>query len=272
MNFRVGWLPVAVLTVAACGDVRERTPDAEGEPRAPEHGDTAPAGFRDTMPAGTAGTDTGTGTAPAAPAAAAPQDGGARLADSRPTPSPRQQRRAVTATVPMGTSMSLTLDETLSTERNTVGDAFTATLRNDLVDAGGDVVVPAGATVRGRLTRVDPSGGAGETGMIRVAFEAVSFAGRSYPIEATIVRANPRRSNRSALQEQEQAATAAASTAVTGRILGSDVRSTLRSAALTGTAGTTIALGTTDVPVVLPAGSEMVIRLDSPMEVRRTGL
>jgi hypothetical protein len=29
-------------------------------------------------------------------------------------------------------------------------------------------------------------------------------------------------------------------------------------------------MGTADVDVVLPAGSEMVIQLDSPIEVRRT--
>jgi hypothetical protein len=93
----------------------------------------------------------------------------------------------------MGTSMSLRLNETLSTESNRVGDSFTATLQQAITDASGNVIVPAGATVRGRLTQVEKSGHVGATGIIKLAFEAVSFGGRSYPMDATVVRANPQR-------------------------------------------------------------------------------
>jgi hypothetical protein len=43
----------------------------------------------------------------------------------------------------------------------------------------------------------------------------------------------------------------------------------LKGAAVGAAAGTAIAMGTADVDVVLPAGSEMVIRLDTPLEIRR---
>ncbi|HSJ10246.1 MAG TPA: glycine zipper 2TM domain-containing protein [Longimicrobiales bacterium] len=188
-----------------------------------------------------------------------------------PTPAPMPQPRVVTHTVPMGTSMSLTLNETLSTERNSVGDSFTATLSNDVRDASGNIIVPAGATIRGRLTQVNKSGRVGETGVISLAFETVSFGGRSYPLDATVVNANPQRSNRTSTQEQvAKVAAGAAAGAVLGRVLGRDTRSTVKGAVIGAAAGTAIAMGTADVDVVLPAGSAMTIRVDSPIEVRRT--
>lgn len=182
---------------------------------------------------------------------------------------PEPQPRVVTATAPMGTSMTLRLNETLSTESNNVGDSFTATLQHDITDASGNVVVPAGATVRGRLTQVEKSGHVGATGIIKLAFEAVSFGGRSYPMDATVVRANPQRQSRTSTQDvATRVAAGAAAGAVLGRVLGKDTRSTLKGAAVGAAAGTAIAMGTADVDVVLPAGSEMLIRLDTPIEVR----
>jgi hypothetical protein len=189
----------------------------------------------------------------------------------QPAPLPAPQPRVVTASAAIGTSMSLTLNQTLSTETNKVGDSFTATLQHAITDGSGNVVVPAGATIRGRLTQVEKSGHVGATGIIKLAFESVSFGGNSYPLDATVVRANPQRQNRTSTAETAaKVGAGAAAGAVLGRVLGGNTRSTIRGAAVGAAAGTAIAMGTADVDVVLPQGSEMVIRLDSPVEVRRT--
>jgi hypothetical protein len=279
------WLLVLPLAMApvACGDGADdrtalREDELDRELDLALRGDTVPATFQDTAIAVTPEPEPG--PAPQVQQPRAPQ----RTPVPTPRPAPREpapqpapvpvpapQPRVVTANVPMGTSMSLTLNETLSTEHNKVGDAFTATLQQAITDANGNVVIPAGATIRGRLTQVEKSGHVGATGIIKLAFEAVSFSGRSYPIDATVLRANPQRQNRTSTQEQAaKVAAGAAAGAVLGRVLGKDTRSTLKGAAVGAAAGTAIAMGTADVDVVLPAGSEMVIRLDSPIEIRRT--
>ena len=192
-----------------------------------------------------------------------------------PTPRPRQPDpapapRAVTVSAPSGTTMAVTMNETLSTERNRVGDTFSATLQDAVRGSNGEIVIPAGATIRGRLTQVDKSGHVGATGVIAMAFESVSFGGKSYPLDATVVRANPERKNRTtATQHATKIGAGAAAGAILGRVIGKDTRSTIKGAVIGAAAGTAIAMGTADVDVVLPAGSEMVIRLDSPVEVRR---
>lgn len=271
-------LPLAMVPVACGGDDADeraalRHDELERELDLALQGDTVTGMFQDTVigvepeaaPGPAPRTEQPRTQQPAAPAPApAPQ---------APAPRqelPRQAPRPAPAQVPMGTSMALTLNETLSTQHNRVGDSFTATLQSAVRDGYGTVIVPAGATVRGRMTQVNKSGHVGETGIIKLAFEAVSFGGRSYPLTATVVRANPERSNRTSTREQvAKVGAGAAAGAILGRVLGKDTRSTLKGAVIGAAAGTAIAMGTADVDVVLPAGSELVIRLDESIQLGR---
>jgi hypothetical protein len=285
-------LPLAMLP-AACGDGADdrtalRDDELDRELDLAFQGDSAPGMFMD-VPLGTE-PEPEPGPAPQVQQPRAPQQNPApapRPAPRQdrpaptpqpapqpaplPAPEPAPQPRVVASSAAIGTSMSLSLNQTLSTESNKVGDSFTATLQNAVTDASGNVVIPAGATIRGRLTQVEKSGHVGATGIIKLAFETVSFGGNSYPLDATVVRANPVRQNRTSTAEQAaKVGAGAAAGAVLGRVLGGNTRSTVVGAAAGAAAGTAIAMGTADVDVVLPQGSEMVIRLDSPVEVRRT--
>ena len=188
------------------------------------------------------------------------------------TPAPRPSApRTVSNTASAGTTFAITLNETLSTGTNTPGDGFTATLAEPILDADGDVVVPAGATVRGRVTGVNKSGNVGQTAVISLAFESISYGGKSYPLEATVIEANPERKTRqSAGTQAGKVAAGAAAGAVIGRVLGKSTSSTLKGAVIGAAAGTAIAMGTADVDAVLRSGSTMRVRLDAPITVRRT--
>lgn len=195
-----------------------------------------------------------------------------RTTERTPAPAPtRNAPRTVTSTAPAGTTFAVTLNETLSTDRNTPGDGFTATLQEPIVDSDGNVLVPSGATVRGRVTSVKKSGNVGQTAVINVAFESVSFGGKSYPLDATVIEANPERHTRQSTQQQAgKVAAGAAAGAVIGRVLGKDTKSTIKGAVIGAAAGTAVAMGTSDVDAVLRQGSTMRIRLDGPITVRRT--
>jgi carbonic anhydrase/acetyltransferase-like protein (isoleucine patch superfamily) len=188
------------------------------------------------------------------------------------TPAPRSTApRTVTSTVPSGTTFAVSLNETLSTGTSQPGDAFTATLQEAILDADGDVMIPAGATVRGRVTRVAKSGNVGQTAVINLAFESISSGGKSYPLEGTVIEANPTRKTRQSTGEQAgKVAAGAAAGAVLGRVLGKDTKSTLKGAVIGAAAGTAIAMGTADVDAVLSAGSTVRVRLDAPITIRRT--
>lgn len=267
-------LPLALVPVACGGSDDERAAleqdELDRELDLALQGDSMPGTFQDTAQS--------MDTVPeeAAPAPAAPRPNRPPAATPRPAPSnntpapaPQPAPRPAVASVPSGTTFALRLNEELSTERNQPGDGFSATLSEPILDSRGNVAIPAGATVRGRVTKSAKSGRVGETAVITVAFEAVSFNGRSYPLQATVIEANPERRNRTPTSESvAKAAGGAAAGAILGRVIGKSTSSTIKGAVIGAAAGTAIAMGTADVDAVLPAGSRLVIRLDAPIEVR----
>ncbi|HSH46348.1 MAG TPA: hypothetical protein VK966_10945 [Longimicrobiales bacterium] len=276
-------LPLAVVP-AACGD-----DDADRAALAEEEldreldlalqGDTLPPSFEDTAqddveepeateePRPSAGEQT---PQPRPQPTPRPQPQPERERQPAPRPSPPQPS-TVTMSVPAGTTLAIRMNDELSTETSRPGDAFTATLSDPVLDAAGNVIIPAGATVRGRVTEVGASTRVGQTAAIRLAFEAVSFGGESYPLAATVQRADVEQSSRTSRTESAgKIAAGAAAGAILGQVLGRDTESTLKGAAVGAAAGTAVAMGTSDVDAVLPRGAEVVIRVDQPITVTRT--
>lgn len=276
----------AVLTFAllaplgACGgDAIDERAALEDEELAREldlalQGDTLAPTFEDSAVADTPADDPTPAPTPT-PARSTPRP---QPTPPPPAPAPREEPRyeaprprTVVRTAPVGTTFAVRLDETLGTDRNAPGDGFTATLTDAIYGGDGRVVVPAGATIRGRVTHVDRSDRVGETAVIKLAFESVAFGGESYPLQGSVVEANPERRNRtSGKTTAAKIAGGAAAGAILGQVLGKDTESTLKGAVVGAAAGTAIAMGTADVDAVLPQGSRMVVRLDAPIEVVRT--
>jgi hypothetical protein len=203
-------------------------------------------------------------TRPSAPTAQAPR---------APAEAPREPSgpRTVTLPVPSGTTFAVRMNQELSTESAAAGQSFTATLAEPIVAADGTTLIPAGASVRGRVTEARASGRAGETGYIKLAFDAISVDGRSYPISATVVDAPVRKVTRDSKKEQAaKVAGGAAVGAVLGQVIGKDTKSTVAGAAIGAAAGTAVAVGTADVDAVIPQGARVVIRLDSPVQIQKT--
>lgn len=235
-------------------------------------GDTVTATFEDTAFAADPAPMPGTPPLKPAPTPTPPRASRPQPAPVTPQPAPAPpEPEIVTRSVPVGTTMQLVLNEALSTGTSMPGDAFTATLTVPVLDAAGNVVVPAGAILRGRVTQVEKSGRVGETAVLSLAFEGLSFDDESYPIEASVVSANPERVTRQSTSEQVgKVAVGAAAGAILGRVLGKDTRSTVKGAVIGAAAGTAIAMGTADVDAVLRAGSAMVIRMDIPLVITKT--
>lgn len=289
MSKRNLWAVLLVLApvsgvVAACGGEEADRSALEADELDREldlalQGDTVPATFEDTAVADEPEVEPEPDPAPPP----------SRPATQRPRPQPQPERtpppvqererqpdpapqpRRVTVTAPVGANVAVTLNETLSTRTNGPGDGFTATLQEAVLSADGQVVIPAGATVRGRVTQVQKSGRVGETAVMNLAFESVSFDGETYPLQASVVRANPERESRESTGEQVgKVAAGAAAGAILGRVLGKNTSSTVKGAVIGAAAGTAIAMGTADVDAVLRSGSTMTIRLDAPVSVTRT--
>ncbi|MDB4948538.1 MAG: hypothetical protein JWM27_1187, partial [Gemmatimonadetes bacterium] len=197
-----------------------------------------------------------------------------------PRPQPREPQQPtrpagpsyVTRTAPAGTTFAVRINDELSTARMQAGDVFSATLAEAITDPDGNTVIPAGATVYGRVTSSTPSRRGGESAQLGVTFTSIEYGGERYSIGGSSVVEAPavRRVGRQSTAETAgKVAGGAAVGAVLGRVLGHSRRSTIAGAVIGAGAGTVVAAGTATVDAVIAPGSRATVRTDSPISIRK---
>ena len=90
-------------------------------------------------------------------------------------------------TIPEGSPFEVTLDETLTSNRNHAGDNFAASLAEPIVQ-NGKTIIPAGAHVAGRVVDAKDSGRLHVPARLSVALSSVEVDGKSYDIETDTIR------------------------------------------------------------------------------------
>jgi hypothetical protein len=279
---RIGWtLAATALFVAACGGGRSDGMAMADSAAAPAAAQAAPESTAAQEPAATepaadqpAARKPSAGTTPPATKAAAPAPSasqpGAAATGSQPTEEAGAASPAmIELRVPSGTRIETTLDQRLSTLDSKVGDRFTATV-TEPVQADGRTAIPKGARIHGEVTAVQKSGSSGQTAVLKVDFKTVGVGGKSYPISAELLEAQPQKKSRTGTGEAAaKIGAGAVAGAIVGRIIGGNKTGTFIGAAVGAAAGTAIVLGTQDVDAVLPADSPMSLQLTAPLTVSR---
>ncbi len=90
-------------------------------------------------------------------------------------------------TLASGTAIEATTARGISSRQDKAGETFTASVSNDVSDASGRVVIPAGSTINLTITELQPANDNGKAdGRIKVAVNSVSAGGQTYPVSAEI--------------------------------------------------------------------------------------
>ena len=172
----------------------------------------------------------------------------------------RQDAPARRNEVPAGQEIDVRLERELSSETAQVEDRFTATTMVDLYQ-GNDVLIPAGATMRGVVSSVNKATRTDRKGSLTVAFDQVTIRGRSYPIRATVTQALESEGIKG---EVAKIGAGAGVGAIIGGILGGAKGALL--GVLIGGGGTIAATEGKDA--VLPAGTVLRVRFEQPLQIR----
>lgn len=162
--------------------------------------------------------------------------------------------------VAAGTELTVELEDRLSVAESEEGDEFHATV-DEAVRSGGDVVLPAGALIHGRITALHRSQGPDDPNVLKLHFYRIDVRGQSYPLTAELTDANPETDTGDALLK---VGAGAAAGAVLGEILADEA---VVGAAVGAAAGTAVALATKQEEAVLARGSRMRLRLQEPLEL-----
>ena len=179
-----------------------------------------------------------------------------------PPPAPR------TASLGAGTKMDIAASDTISSRTAKVGDLFTARVVQDVKNASGQVVIPAGSVVNGKITDVKPAPNPRTPGTLTLSVTSVTVRGNSYAIDAAVDSIETVHRGRGVTSgDAAKVGAGAVAGAVLGRVLGGNKKGTIIGGVVGGIAGAGVASQTKDSDIVLPAGAHIIIRLTKELAV-----
>jgi hypothetical protein len=164
-------------------------------------------------------------------------------------------------TLPAGTVMVASLQNTISTKSNHLGDRVT--LRTvEPVQIGGMPAVPVGSTVTGEITHIEDAGRVKGGAELTLRFvELVTTDGKSYPLTSEPFRLATKGDGKESTAE---IAGGAAVGGIIGGIAGGG-DGALKGAAIGGILGTGVAVATKGDNITLPAGQKIRVVVASPV-------
>lgn len=202
----------------------------------------------------------------AAEAAKAKADSTAR---ANATPSTPKSNWPKMVTIPVGTTMHISLNSALATNANNTGDNFTARL-NEHIRVDQMTVLPSGTEVRGRLIVVEPPHRTTGKAQMTLAFDQlVDPSGKLHSLSTSPVILV---ADGDKISDEEKIAAGAVIGGVIGALSSSKQRT--KGAAVGAVAGAAaggaIALATKGKQIELPAGQHFAVDLDESIRVSVT--
>jgi hypothetical protein len=168
----------------------------------------------------------------------------------------------MSVTYPVGTSLTVRTTSEIDTDRNRVGDTFTATLEEPLL-MGSQMVVPRGAEVKGRITESKESGRIAGKSELALELTEITAGGKSYTVRTgEYSEVGSSRGNRTA----KTAGGGAALGAIIGAIAGGGKGAAI-GAATGAAAGTGVQLLTKGETLKVPVETALEFRLQAPVTI-----
>ena len=253
-----------VLTTAGCSKPAQDAPPTEsGQPGAAVQPATNAAAAADAAPgqpaAAAAAAPAGSAAQPAANAAPATAGPAPEAAPPPPPPPPAPR----TFTLAEGTVLSVTTSSALSTNSQSAGERFEASLAEPIVE-GDWVVARKGAPVEGLVVSSTKGGRVKGTAQLEVALTGLTLTdGQRIRLETAMATAAAKSEKK---KDVGKVAITTGAGALIGGIAGGGKGAAI-GAAVGGAGGTAVVLGTRGGPAVIPAGTQMRFRVKTPVEI-----
>jgi hypothetical protein len=183
-----------------------------------------------------------------------------------PAPAPSPSASASAALAP-GTSFTATTDAEIRSNKNKVGDEVTASVANDVKDASGRVVIPAGSKVTLQVTAIHESENKSDsTGTLTLKPTSIAINGASQPLPASISGVKTQLQGRgTGAGDVAKVGAGTAAGAIVGRVLGGSTKGAIIGGVIGGAVGAQRAVETKDRDIVVPQGSSVTLKLDEKL-------
>lgn len=204
--------------------------------------------------------------APATRPSAPPPAPGPRPSPSpAPSPAPAPPAPAPAARLAAGTTIEATATREITSKVNKAGEQFTARISENVTNADGKVVIPAGSEVVLTISEIKPAPNKGaKDGTLVLRATSVTVNGKTNPIDADVTFVEHTLKGRGVgTGEAAKVGAGAAAGAIIGKVIGGGAGAA--AGAVTGAAaGAAVAVETADRDVVIPQGGKIRISLRSP--------
>ena len=168
-----------------------------------------------------------------------------------------------------GTRVTATIQQGVTSRTNKAGETVLAIVSQNVTDAKGRVVIPAGSNVTLRIDQLEPgSDQVRPEGRLSLAVASVTINNETYPLDATLEPVAYHFEGRGITKDE--AARIGAGTAVgaiAGQVIGKNQKSTVLGGAIGAVAGTAVAVRYAYRDVVVSAGTPIVFTLTQPVTV-----
>jgi hypothetical protein len=169
------------------------------------------------------------------------------------------------AEVPAGTELVVALVTPVSGEAKRAGDRVVAEVVRPLVTAGGEMVVPMGASLHGTVTAVAPRTVHGQQTAIAVHFDELVLNGEAVRVAAEVVQVDLNVEDSERVMRRKSVGSEGY--VALGGILGADLATTHTGVDFA-PAWSVISLGMGDIDPVLPAGTRLTVRTTERASLR----
>jgi hypothetical protein len=205
---------------------------------------------------GAAGVDDQTAVQPDASAAPAPAPAQAMAPPSPPVEKPKPQP----IVVPSGTTLTITVGQSLSSKTSQTGQTFIGTLAQP-VSVGGQTAIPARSTISGTVVSAKSKGKIKGQGELDLALTSVTVRGQTYNIQTAVVAQTVKgKGKRTAVATGGGAAGGALIGGIAGGGKGAGIGALVGAGA--GLVGGTL---TGNQQIEIPAESALSFRLSAPL-------
>lgn len=166
--------------------------------------------------------------------------------------------KKVSTTLPAGTTIVVSLQGTITTEKAEAGDGVTLRSAAPMTVAG--ATLPGGVTVRGEVTHAVGGGRVAGAPELTIRFHQLEVGGTEYEITAEPFRL---KGKDDAVESAAEIGGGTVAGAVVGAVAGDAVKGAIVGAVL----GTGVAVVTKGNQIVLPSGQKIRVRLAQPVTV-----
>jgi hypothetical protein len=200
-------------------------------------------------------TDSAVASAPSSPAPASP------------VPTPSAASTGSMHTLPAGTEIHVSLNDSISSRRDSAGKAVTAEVMQAVKDAGGAVVIPAGARVRLTVTRLAPAKSrSAADGEIALRVDGIAIGDSTVPVKARVSQIPHELKGRGVTgSEAAKVGAGTAVGAVAGRVIGGDAKGAVIGGVVGAAGGAAVATQTAKRDVVVAPRTAISFVLDAPL-------